>query len=157
MPQMEFNPEFGRKIRELRQRDNHKIGLRELARRVDISPSYLSQIETGKLPPPSNFFLVTALAHELNVDAIDLLEYARPPKHSLSEVLQLHPEVPNLLASFLSRLDEEHINPAIVSFSVSSIVRDEYGLNLSKPDQSELKRLTDMVIRILRSLRKRER
>jgi transcriptional regulator with XRE-family HTH domain len=41
---------FGKILRELRIKSDY--GLREFAKMVDIQPSYLSGIETGKHPPP---------------------------------------------------------------------------------------------------------
>ncbi len=54
-------------------REDKGIGLRELARRADISHSYLSQIENGNKKEPKSYIL-RALAHELNLDFNELLK-----------------------------------------------------------------------------------
>ena len=41
--------DLGARLRAIRLR--HGVGLRELARRLDLSPSSISQIETGKIQP----------------------------------------------------------------------------------------------------------
>jgi len=44
--------QFGRIVRSLREK--HGIGLRELAKAIKISPTYLSKIERGDFPPPKS-------------------------------------------------------------------------------------------------------
>jgi transcriptional regulator with XRE-family HTH domain len=56
---------LGAMLRELRQQKG--IGLRQLASRVGISAPYLSNIERGKFPPPSEKKLL-AIAHALDQD-----------------------------------------------------------------------------------------
>lgn len=61
---------LGNKLRRIRERKG--IGLRELAARVGISPSYLCNIERGKFPPPAKDKL-RAIARELDLDPNQLL------------------------------------------------------------------------------------
>lgn len=42
---------FGALLRRLRLRAG--FGLREFAQKVDLSPTYISRVETGKIPPPT--------------------------------------------------------------------------------------------------------
>src|SRR3954465_2638995 len=55
--------ELGRRLRAIRLR--HGIGVRELARRLDLAPSSISQIETGKIGPSVR--TLYALASEFGV------------------------------------------------------------------------------------------
>lgn len=55
---------FGRKLQELRQRRGYTV--RQLARAVNMDPTYLSKLERGLLPPPSAA-LLSALAVELGM------------------------------------------------------------------------------------------
>ena len=64
---------FGATIRELRTKA--KLTLRELAVRVGIDFTYLSKIESGMLPPPSEK-VVLRLAEALNADRNELLTLA---------------------------------------------------------------------------------
>src|SRR4029450_9038463 len=57
--------DLGLRLRAARERKN--IGLRELARRLGVSASLISQIETGKSEPSINTLF--AICSRLNVDA----------------------------------------------------------------------------------------
>jgi len=61
---------FGQRLRELRQQLG--MTLKELDARVDVNYTYLSKIETGILPPPSEK-VVIRLAEVLNADREELL------------------------------------------------------------------------------------
>ncbi len=47
----EKNMEFGTFMR--REREDRGIGLREMARRVGVSPTYLSRVERNQFTPPN--------------------------------------------------------------------------------------------------------
>src|SRR3954453_4269762 len=67
--------ELGPRLRAIRLRKG--IGLRELARRLDLSPSLISQIETGKIRPSVR--TLYALAAEFGVTTDELLfDQAQP-------------------------------------------------------------------------------
>lgn len=68
---------FGRKVR--RSREEKGIGLRELARRVDIDYSNLSRIERGQRPPP-DLETVIKIARELEIERRNLLNLAGVPE-----------------------------------------------------------------------------
>ena len=51
-----MNDTFGKKLRDLRV--NSDIGLRELARLINKSPGYLSDVEHDHVPPPSEDVIV---------------------------------------------------------------------------------------------------
>src|SRR5690242_19114591 len=61
---------LGKKLRTIR--EGKGTGLRQLAARVGLSPSYLSNIERGKFAPPAEDKL-RALARELDQDPDQLL------------------------------------------------------------------------------------
>jgi transcriptional regulator with XRE-family HTH domain len=66
--------ELGPRLRVIRLRQG--IGLRELARRLDLSPSSISQIETGKIRPSVR--TLYALASEFGV-TVDEVLFNEPP------------------------------------------------------------------------------
>jgi len=73
--------ELGPRLRAIRLRQ--AIGLRELARRLDLSPSSISQIETGKIRPSVS--TLYALASEFGVTVDELLfDEPRPLRGSSS-------------------------------------------------------------------------
>jgi len=60
--------DLGQRLREAR--EEKKIGLRELARRLGVSPSLISQIETGKTEPSINTLFAMVSELELSVNEI---------------------------------------------------------------------------------------
>lgn len=67
--------DLGPRLRAIRLRQG--IGLRELARRLDLSPSSISQIETGKIRPSVR--TLYALASEFGVTVDEVLFNEPPP------------------------------------------------------------------------------
>src|SRR5205809_6110716 len=71
--------DLGPRLRAVRLRQG--VGLRELARRLDLSPSLISQIETGKIRPSVR--TLYALASEFGVTTDELLfDQALPTEHA---------------------------------------------------------------------------
>src|SRR6059058_1973694 len=66
--------ELGPRLRAIR--IERGVGLRELARRLDLSPSSISQIETGKIRPSVR--TLYALASEFGV-TVDEVLFDEPP------------------------------------------------------------------------------
>lgn len=77
--------DFGETLRDLRL--NAGLGLREMARLIDKSPGYLSDVENGRVPPPSEAVIVR-MASALMVDKSQLLALAQ----------KVDPEVSNYMA-----------------------------------------------------------
>jgi transcriptional regulator with XRE-family HTH domain/quercetin dioxygenase-like cupin family protein len=71
--------DLGHRLREAR--EQKKIGLRELARRLGVSASLISQIETGKTEPSINtlFAIVSELELSVNEIVFDAKQDAGPP------------------------------------------------------------------------------
>src|SRR6188508_2005932 len=68
-------PEMGERLREARQA--RKLSLRTLAERLGVSPSLISQIETGRANPSVS--TLYAIAAELDVSLDELLFNDRRP------------------------------------------------------------------------------
>lgn len=64
---------LGREVRALR--EARGLGLREVARKLELSASYLSQLETGQLktPPAAEVLRALAKLHEVDADRLLLL------------------------------------------------------------------------------------
>jgi transcriptional regulator with XRE-family HTH domain len=75
---------FGNKLRRLRQEAG--VGLRELARLVNKSPGYLSDVELERVPPPSQEVIIR-IAIALDTDKNDLLMAAK----------KVDPELPRIV------------------------------------------------------------
>lgn len=95
MPETGDQNEVGRTLRQRREElreEDPCYSLRQVAERVDIQPSYLSKVERGLVPPPSEETLV-ALAEELDVDADVVLALAGKVSSDLKEVIRSRPEL----------------------------------------------------------------
>ena len=86
---------FGQFVRQLRTAKG--ITLREFARRLGVSPTYISQIEQGNFSPPAEDRVVH-MAQILGQDADELLALGGRVADDLPEIIR---EQPRALASFL--------------------------------------------------------
>ncbi len=94
---------FGKLLRSLRLESG--IGLRELSRLIEKSPGYLSDVESGNVPPPSKEIIVQ-IANALNVDKKNLLNAAKKIDPELSEDVVEQPQV----ADFLRMAKDQEFN-----------------------------------------------
>ena len=85
---------FGKKLRDLR--IHADVGLRELARLINKSPGYLSDVEHDNVPPPSED-VILKIAAVLNVDKKELLIVARKMDPEISRYVAGEPEVADFL------------------------------------------------------------
>ena len=96
---------FGRYLREVREQKRQadpRYSIRRLAGRVGIEPAYLSKIERGDLPPPSEATTVK-LAKELDEDPDMLLALAGKVSGDLQGIIRNRPK---LFAALLRQLKE---------------------------------------------------
>jgi len=87
--------EFGdylRKCREERREKDSSFSVRQLAARVGVEPSYLSKIERGQQPPPSEQ-TIAALARELDEDPDVLLALAGKVSGELQSIIRRRPKL----------------------------------------------------------------
>jgi transcriptional regulator with XRE-family HTH domain len=97
---MAGNPEFGRRIRQLREarkKDDANYSLRKFAEAIGISPTFLSKVEKGEFDPPAPG-RIKKMAELLEVDADELLALARKMDPDLKEIIQ---DQPKAMADFL--------------------------------------------------------
>jgi len=97
---MPGNPEFGRRIRELREakrEDDPRFSLRKFAEAVGISATFMSKIENGEFAPPAPPRIET-MAKLLEVDPDELLALANKLAPDLSEIIK---DKPRAMADFL--------------------------------------------------------
>ena len=86
---------FGQHIRQARlarRATDPSFSLRQVATRVGIQPGYLSRIETGDSPPPSEA-TITALAHDLGEHADVALALAGKVSHDLRAIIVKRPQL----------------------------------------------------------------
>ena len=85
---------FGKILKENRLKA--RMGLRELAGRVGISPGYLSDLENEKVPPPSEKVILD-MAFTLGVEKGELLKAASKVDPELSEYVAQEPRAADFL------------------------------------------------------------
>ena len=86
---------FGAFIR--RVREAKEIGLREMAKKIGVSPTYLSKVERDEFSPPAED-KVRKIAGVLGLDADELLALAGRVATDLTEIIR---ERPREMADFL--------------------------------------------------------
>lgn len=79
-----------RGLREQRRAVNRRYSVRQTAQRIGVEPAYLSKIERGDVPPPSEE-TVRRLAADLGEDADFLLALAGKVSTDLREIIMQRP------------------------------------------------------------------
>ncbi len=79
---------FGAFVR--REREGKEIGLREMAKMIGVSPTYLSKVERDEFPPPAED-KVKAIAKIIECDLDDLLARAGRVSTDISDIIKRHP------------------------------------------------------------------
>jgi transcriptional regulator with XRE-family HTH domain len=98
-----------RKAREERQaRDGNAFSLRQVAARIGVEPSYLSKIERGLEPRPSEQ-TTRALAKELGEDPDALLAMAGKVSQDLQEIIRKRPKLFADLIRELKKLPDHSV------------------------------------------------
>ena len=95
---------FGATVR--REREKREIGLREMAKRIGVSPTYLSKIERDQFPPPAED-KIKAIASVLGYDRDELLALAGKVSSDLTEIIRSRPRMASFLRSVSGLTAEE--------------------------------------------------
>jgi HTH-type transcriptional regulator, competence development regulator len=94
--------DFVRKTREKLKEQDKKYSVRKVAMRVGIEPAYLSKIERGDFPPPSED-TIRRIASELSLDVDALLAMGGKVSKDLHEIIMKRPR---LFADLIRELKE---------------------------------------------------
>jgi len=97
---------FGAFVR--REREAKEIGLREMAKMIGVSPTYLSKVERDEFAPPAED-KVKAIAHIIGCNADELLARAGRVATDLSEIIKRQPVELAALLRTTTGLTPEHI------------------------------------------------
>jgi len=84
--------DFVRDRREALRSKDARFSVRQVAQRIGVEPSFLSKVERGEVPPPSEARIV-ALARELGEDPDVLLALAGKVSTDLQEAIRKRPEL----------------------------------------------------------------
>jgi transcriptional regulator with XRE-family HTH domain len=79
---------FGALVR--REHEAKEIGLREMAKMIGVSPTYLSKVERDEFPPPAED-RVKQIAKVIGYDADELLALAGRVASDLSDIIKGRP------------------------------------------------------------------
>ena len=79
---------FGAFLR--REREGKEIGLREMAKMIGVSPTYLSKVERDEFSPPAED-KVRAIANIIECDTDDLLARAGRVSTDITDIIKSHP------------------------------------------------------------------
>ena len=100
--------QFGAFIRRTRE-EQGEYGLREMAKKIGISPTYLSKCERDEFPPPSED-RVREIAKILGCDVDDLLARAGRVSSDISDIIKRHPVQLSALLRTTKGMSAEDIN-----------------------------------------------
>lgn len=107
---MAGNPEFGKRVRDLREaklRADPSFTLRQFAATVGISATFLSKVERGEFDPPRAEHIIK-MAELLGVDADELLALANKVDPELEKIIKEQPTaLPDLLRTVRGMSAEE--------------------------------------------------
>ena len=95
---------FGSLVRQ--ERERRKIGLREMARQIGVSPTYLSLVERDEFPPPAED-KVAAIAKIIGRDRDELLALAGKVSSDLQKKIKEKPRATARLIHSFSELSAE--------------------------------------------------
>jgi transcriptional regulator with XRE-family HTH domain len=81
---------FGAFVRQ--ERESREIGLREMAGKIGVSPTYMSKVERDEFPPPAED-KVRKIAEIIGADVDELLALAGKVSSDLSDIIRRNPVV----------------------------------------------------------------
>ena len=101
---------FGAFIR--RKREAKGLGLREMAKLIAVSPTYLSKIERDEFPPPAED-KVTKIAEIIGCDSDELLALAGKVSSDITQIIREHPREMTALVRGTLGMSEEELRESI--------------------------------------------
>ena len=102
---------FGTYIRTKREEllaKDRRFSVRQVAARIGVQPSYLSKVERGEQPPPSEAKIV-GLARELNEDPDMLLALAGKISGDLKAIIEKRPQLFSQLIRELKNMPDHAV------------------------------------------------
>lgn len=106
---MAGNKAFGDRVRQLREaklRTDPRFTLRQFAKMVDVSPTFLSKMERGEFDPPRAEKIIK-IAELLGVDVDELLALAHKVDPEVEKIIREQPK----MADFLRTAREKGLTP----------------------------------------------
>ncbi len=131
-----------------REREAKQIGLRKMAKMIDVSPTYLSKIERDEFPPPAED-KVRAIAEIIGCNQDHLLARANRVASDIVEVIKSCPVEISALLRDINGLPIKNRSEAIVtmrafvSFTVGAPLDEEQAKKCVEFIMHELRRERD--------------
>jgi transcriptional regulator with XRE-family HTH domain len=100
-------PYFGPTVRSVREEKG--LGLRELARAVSLSPTFVSKFERAEMPPPS-VEKIMAIAEILEINPDELLGRANKLPPDVVEILKRRPSEMARLVRWAANIDSHKVD-----------------------------------------------
>ena len=98
--------QFGAFVR--REREAREIGLREMAKKIGVSPTYLSKVERDDFAPPAED-KVRSIAALIEQDVDELLALAGRVSSDLSDIIRKQPRETAALLRTVEGLSAEQV------------------------------------------------
>jgi predicted transcriptional regulator len=122
------NVKFGAYVRQ--EREGREIGLREMAKMIGVSPTYLSKIERDEFAPPAED-KVRKIAEIFGSDIDELLALAGRVSSDLSEIIR---ERPRELAALLRTTKGLTTDDVARLAREAEKAKDRYQRRVSQPE-----------------------
>jgi len=100
--------EVVRRLREARRRKDRRFSLRKFATAVGMSPTYLSKVERGDVPPPAEE-KIRAIAQALGAHPEELLALAGRVPGDVTQLLRERPEPLGPLLRAAAKLPDKQV------------------------------------------------
>lgn len=97
---------FGAYIRSVREK--RKVGLREMARKIGVSPTYVSKVERDEFAPPAED-KVRKIAEIFEMDPDELLSRAGKVSSDLAEIIRARPRVSAALLRAINKMTADDV------------------------------------------------
>ena len=108
------NTKFGAYVR--RVREGRGIGLREMARKIGVSATYVSMIERDEFPPPAEN-KIKAIAEVLGLNVDELLAMAGKIPSDLVQIIKKHPTEMAIIIRGTNTMSEEEMQKTVLSIA----------------------------------------
>jgi transcriptional regulator with XRE-family HTH domain len=109
-----------------REREGKEIGLREMAKMIGVSPTYLSKIERDEFPPPAED-KVRAIAKIIRCDVDELLARAGRVSSDITDIIKRRPVELTLLVRITNGLTTSEITVLVKNAQNAKSWGADYG------------------------------
>jgi transcriptional regulator with XRE-family HTH domain len=92
-----------------RRRDELDLSLRELAKKIDCSPAFVSDIELGRRHPSDKVLVEIARILKVKIEELRNMD-VRPPTEEIKRITQNDPTFALAFRTVVDKINDEHIS-----------------------------------------------